>query len=103
MYGVYGAPGLASFFLMFFLPAIAFVIRYPALTWTHPKVAPVSALPIILVMYMWDSSLNAFPNSVYFIAVGGLCGLLSEPPERLESSKLSLPGAKSKHVPVRQV
>ncbi len=90
IYGIYGAPGLISFTLLFLLPGVVFAVRYPASMWKHPKVAPASALPIILIIYMWDSTLNAFPNPVYFMTSGALMAMLSEPPERLDTPKRTI-------------
>ena len=83
MYGVFGAPGLIGFTAMFMLPSVVFVLRYPARLWTHPKIAPVSVLPIVSVMYMWDCTLNGFPNPVFILIPGALVGMLEGPRESL--------------------
>ncbi len=75
-FGTKGAVGLISLTASLLLPAIAFVQRYPAKLWSHPKVAPAAALAVLLVLYMLDCVLNAMINPIYTLACGGIAGLV---------------------------
>jgi len=102
-FGSRGIMGLYGFFLSILLPALGFAFyRYPAYTWRIPKVAAAASLAAVLVLYAWDSALNAFPNAVYVLASGGLATVVMKPRERLteESSPRSLPPVK-KLLPAR--
>lgn len=90
MYSVFGAPGLFGFMATLLLPAFIFVLRYPARLWKHPKLAPVAVLPVINTLFVWDCTVNAFPNVVFLVISGGLIGLLSGPKENLASETLKL-------------
>ncbi|WP_448572576.1 O-antigen ligase domain-containing protein [Trichothermofontia sp.] len=88
-FGVRGIIGLYGFCLTFLLPALSFAFfRYPAYTWRFPKVAAAASLAIILVLYVWDSALNAFPNAIYTLASGGLATVVMKPREKLNSQPL---------------
>lgn len=79
-FGHSGIVGLVSMTLAMLLPvgAIAWM-RYPARLWGHPKVAPVSALMVIVTLYMVDSLFNAHLNPIYVLAIGGVAGLVLKP------------------------
>ena len=82
VFGQQGLIGLISFTSSMLLPAVSlFVHRYPARTWSNPKVAPAAALAVVLVMYMVDSSLNAMISGVFPLACGGISGLVQKAPE----------------------
>lgn len=74
-FGTKGVVGVISITASLLLPAIAFVLRYPASLWHHPKVAPAAALTVLLVLYMVDCLLNALINPIYILASGGIAGL----------------------------
>ena len=71
------------------LPSLIFAFfRYPAKLWSNRKVAPAAGLALIVVMFMWDCSLNAFISPVYLMANGGLAGLVMKEPETNKVKKL---------------
>lgn len=82
VFGTNGFVGLVSLWTAMLLPVNIFVYRFPAHTWANKRVAPVAALVIVLLLYMYDCLSNSFPNPVYTVAAGGLTGLISEQPVR---------------------
>lgn len=88
-YGENGILGLASLFTAMLLPVVAlFWMRYPARTWTNPKVAPAVAVGIMVVLYMLDCVMNAMINPIYILACGGIAGLVMSPEPRQRVSNL---------------
>ena len=73
-FGQNGLVGLLSVFSAFFVPAIAFVKRYPATHWFNPQVAPAAAIVTILILYMVDTIFNAMINPIFILACGGVAG-----------------------------
>lgn len=73
-FGQNGLVGLTSVFSAFFLPAIAFIRRYPAYYWFNPKIAPAAAIMVIMILYMVDSLFNAMINPIFILACGGIAG-----------------------------
>lgn len=101
-FGFRGIIGLYSFFSVLLLPALSFAIfRYPAHTWRIPKVAAAASLAVILVLYAWDSALNAFPNAVYILASGGLATVAMKPREKLSLKQSYLPARSQPLLPAR--
>ncbi len=91
-FGTNGAVGLASLFSSLLLPVIVFcVFKYPARTWSNPKVAPAAALGVALTMYMFDCVLNAMTNPIFALIAGGISGLVLKAPESLKAKKTSSP------------
>jgi hypothetical protein len=90
-FGIYGAVGLVSLFSSFLLPVAVFAFKYPARTWSHPKVAPAAALGVAVTMYMFDCVLNAMANPIFAVIAGGLSGLVLKAPESLKAKKTSSP------------
>lgn len=77
-FGKNGVVGLISVMSCFLVPVVAFcLLAYPGNVWLHPKVAPVVALAVILVLYAIDCTLNHQPNPVYTVIAGGLSGLVT--------------------------
>ena len=74
-FGVNGLFGLVSLFSGFFIPIINFIRTYHSSTWSHPKIAPIAALVVILILYMIDCLLNAMINPIFILACGGIAGL----------------------------
>lgn len=88
VFGQQGAVGLASLTTAMLLPSVAFAfLRYPARSWSNRKVAPAAGLAVLVILFMLDSSLNAFLSPVYILANGGLAGLVMKEPE---STKVSV-------------
>lgn len=73
-FGQNGLVGLISVYLSFFIPAIAFIKRYPASSWLKPQIAPASVVNIILILYMLDSIFNSFINPIFILGCGGVAG-----------------------------
>ncbi|MEG4519854.1 MULTISPECIES: O-antigen ligase domain-containing protein [unclassified Microcoleus] len=91
-FGVNGAVGLVSLFSSLLLPVIVFaVFKYPARTWSNPKVAPAATLGIALTMYVFDCVLNAMTNPIFALIAGGISGLVLKAPESLKAKKTSSP------------
>jgi hypothetical protein len=81
-FGSQGLVGLISFTASLFVPSLGFCFsRYPPSTWSNPKVAPVAALSLVLILYMLDSVLNAMVCPVFMLASGGISGLVMKEPE----------------------
>lgn len=82
-FGENGTVGLVSLFTSMLLPVVAlFWTRCPARTWTNPKVAPVVAIAVIIVLYMLDCVMNAMVNPLYILACGGIAGLVLGPEQK---------------------
>ncbi|WP_445241128.1 hypothetical protein [Microcoleus vaginatus] len=91
-FGVNGAVGLVSLFSSLLLPVIVFcVFKYPARTWSNPKVAPAATLGVALSMYVFDCVLNAMTNPIFALIAGGISGLVLKAPESLKAKKTSSP------------
>ncbi|MBD1811234.1 O-antigen ligase domain-containing protein [Microcoleus vaginatus DQ-U2] len=91
-FGVNGVVGLVSLFSSLLLPVIVFcVFKYPARTWSNPKVAPAAALGVALTMYVFDCVLNAMTNPIFALIAGGISGLVLKAPESLKAKKTSSP------------
>jgi hypothetical protein len=92
IFGTYGTVGLVSLFSSLLLPVIVFTLfKYPARTWSNPKVAPAAALGVALTMYVFDCVLNAMTNPIFALIAGGISTLVLKAPESLKSKKTSLP------------
>lgn len=91
-FGTNGAVGLASLFSALLLPVIVFCLfRYPARTWSNPKVAPAAVLGVALTMYVFDCVLNAMTNPIFAVIAGGISGLVLKAPESLKVKKTTAP------------
>jgi tetratricopeptide (TPR) repeat protein len=72
----YGLVGLITFTSILILPPFLMLKRCRAPAWSRPEVAAASSLAVVLVLWMIDCLFNAMPNPMYFMASGGLMGLL---------------------------
>lgn len=93
-FGQQGTIGLTSLTAAMLLPSLAFgFLRYPARSWSNRKVAPAAGLAVVVILFILDSSLNAFVCPVYILANGGLAGLVMKEPEstKVVSVQPSLP------------
>ncbi|MEG4446623.1 O-antigen ligase domain-containing protein [Microcoleus sp. F6_B4] len=91
-FGINGAVGLVSLFSSLLLPVIVFsLFKYPARTWSNPKVAPAATLGVALTMYVFDCVLNAMTNPIFALIAGGISGLVLKAPESLKAKKTSSP------------
>ncbi|MBW4693013.1 MAG: O-antigen ligase domain-containing protein [Lyngbya sp. HA4199-MV5] len=75
-FGVNGLVGLISVFTALLLPVLGFWFFYPPASWSHPNIVITAAIAVGLAMYTLDCTLNAFPNSVFTLASGGLTGVI---------------------------
>jgi len=76
-FGINGLVGLVSLMTSMLLPVVSFcLLRYPASTWSHRKVAPAAVLAVALVLYVLDCILNAMVNPVFALISGGIAGLV---------------------------
>jgi hypothetical protein len=72
-FGMTGVFGLFWMFTSMLLPVgMTSLLSYPARLWTHPRVAPVAVMMVVLSMYVIDCLMNATVNAVYVLAIGGL-------------------------------
>jgi len=91
-FGSNGVVGLVSLFSSLLLPVIVFsLFKYPARTWSNPKVAPAATLGVALTMYVFDCILNAMANPIFALIAGGISSLALKAPESLKSKKISSP------------
>ncbi|MEK0179390.1 MAG: O-antigen ligase domain-containing protein [Oscillatoriales cyanobacterium] len=90
-FGVNGVVGLTSLFSSLLLPVIAFCFKYPARTWSNPKVAPAAVLGVALTMYAFDCVLNAMTNPIFTLIAGGIAGVILKDTESLKPKKTSSP------------
>ena len=70
--GMQGLVGLVSLLAMFLLPMARTIRRFPPSTWDDPRVAPMVALGLALVLMMLDCLSNAMLMPLYPFAIGGL-------------------------------
>jgi hypothetical protein len=76
-FGINGLVGLASITAALLLPAASFCVsRYRVDYWSHPKLASVAVIAVVLILYMLDCTLNSMTNPVYALANGAISGLL---------------------------
>lgn len=71
-----GAFGLGSFLASFLLPSFLFTWRYKPREWATPIAGAQAATVCAIAIYMIDCLLNAFPNAVFTVALGGLVSSL---------------------------
>lgn len=71
-FGNAGIVGLAGLTLMLLLPIVLVMHDHPVAMWSHPRVAPVVALALVLVLYMLDHLLNGMVNPIFMLATGAL-------------------------------
>jgi hypothetical protein len=84
------------------LPSLVFgFFRYPARLWFNSKVSPAAGLALIVILFMWDSSLNAFISPIYLLANGGLAGLVNKAPESLKAKNVRASAPRRVLVPQR--
>jgi hypothetical protein len=72
--GQWGMVGLVSFTLIYLVPMLVFILRYPATAWMHPGIAPLLPMVVVLGLHMIDNLGNAFPNPLFTMAAGAVAG-----------------------------
>ena len=73
--GIAGFVGLAAFTITILLPPLMVWARCPLKYWDHPGIAPAAAMAVLLSLYMLDNILNAMPDPIFTLALGGLAGI----------------------------
>jgi hypothetical protein len=73
--GIAGMVGLAAFTIAILLPPLLVWARCPLTYWDHPGIAPAAAMAVLLSLYMLDNILNAMPDPIFTLALGGLAGI----------------------------
>lgn len=95
VFGLQGVVGLISFTAVLCVPSLGFCYsRYPPSSWSNPKIAPVAALSMVLILYMLDSALNAMVCPVFLVASGGIVGLVQKEPEPKKITNVRSSGVK---------
>lgn len=92
-FGTNGLFGLISLSAALLLPpASLFILRYPASTWSHPKVSPTAVLAMCLPLYMLDCILNAMTNPIFAIVSGAVSALVLKEAnsKQVKGSRLSV-------------
>jgi tetratricopeptide (TPR) repeat protein len=59
------------------LPAALFLKRFHVQQWGHETLASAAAFTLLLILFVVDGLINAFPNILYVIAAGGLASIAS--------------------------
>ncbi len=72
--GQKGIIGLSGLCLTILTPAILFFRRFRSRYWSHPMLASLSAMAVLLCLYMIDCLMNAMLNPVFILGAGGLSG-----------------------------
>jgi len=73
--GEYGIVGLCAMTTTILLCPLVIWMRCPLKMWTHPGLAPAVAMAVLLSLYMLDNILNAMPDPIFVMALGGLTGI----------------------------
>lgn len=78
-FGTGGIVGLFSQFTALLLPSLIFCLRcYPVQWWSHPQLAPVIGLAVLVILYALDCLVNAMYNPVYILGCGGLAAMVAK-------------------------
>jgi tetratricopeptide (TPR) repeat protein len=75
-FGCHGFVGLASMTTALALPVLLFLVRFPAVQSTSPRLAHVTVIALILNLFLIDCLLNAMLNAIYLILAGGLVNIV---------------------------
>jgi hypothetical protein len=70
--GKAGWVGLAALLAMLLLPMLLVCKDWKVELWSHPAVAPVVALGMITMLYMFDHLMNGMVNPIFMLAVGAV-------------------------------
>ena len=72
--GVNGLLGLTALVAMMLQPMVLTIRRFPISTWSDPRVGPVVALALMLLLTMIDFLSNGMQNPIYALTMGGVVG-----------------------------
>ena len=88
-FGVDGAIGLCAFTLTMLIPPLLIWYRCPLKMWDHPGLAAAVAMAVLLSLYMMDNILNAMPDPIFTLALGGLAGIAPSIRKQLNAMRQS--------------
>lgn len=77
--GTLGVFGLTSITLVYVLPFIAFLLRFPPASWSKHRVACTVPFAMVVALHTFDNLFNAFPGVVYPLFAGGLSAFALQP------------------------
>jgi hypothetical protein len=77
--GVGGLAALVATGLVLALPALLVLRRYPARHWGHPRLAPATALAVVVLLWAIDDLLNSMMSPVYPAIAGALVSFVLLP------------------------
>jgi hypothetical protein len=75
--GTKGVYGLILLTLVILLPVLLLLHKSTPAQWNKKEWSSVSAMSILLLLYMIDNLLNGMVNPVFMLFNGGICGLLA--------------------------
>ncbi|MGL1933076.1 MAG: hypothetical protein OCC45_15160 [Desulfotalea sp.] len=75
--GTKGIFGLVLLNVVILLPVILLLYRSTPAQWSTKEYSAVSAMCILLLLYMIDNLLNGMINPIFMLFNGGICGLLA--------------------------
>ncbi len=75
IFGKYGFVGLMSVFALTVVPSVLIWKHIPTEAWMKPMVAPMTAIAVVINLYMIDSLMNAMINPVYHLMFGSVYSL----------------------------
>ena len=70
-----GSVGLILVYLVFALPLILFLRRFPVRIWHYPQVAPLTLAAVFLGVYLIECLANGWVIMIYLSLAGGLIGM----------------------------
>lgn len=74
-FGQNGIIGLVSLYTMYLIPPIVLLGKLKTREWTSAKLAPVTGLAMITMIYSMDCLFNTMLNPVFIVATGGVAGM----------------------------
>ncbi|HOE64946.1 MAG TPA: O-antigen ligase domain-containing protein [Candidatus Hydrogenedentes bacterium] len=81
-FGSKGLFGLGALLLLILGPVALLLLQIRVRHWSHPALAPVTAVALLLPLFMLDGLLNAMLNPIYVLIAGGIAGFKLQPPPR---------------------
>lgn len=78
-FGRSGFIGLISLLLLFFIPPLLFLKKFPPSGWTTPESRAILALPLLLILFALDNLMNDMFNPLMVILAGAITGMHIDP------------------------
>jgi hypothetical protein len=75
MFGTYGLLGVIAIFSLN-APLILLHLKLRGSFWDNPTFVGISVFSVVLALYSLDNLLNNFPNPLFLLGLGGLCGMV---------------------------